>query len=298
MKILSTMKTFKLLSVGLFIFGMLLFSACQNDEGVDANPAEASLDVQSLQDDGVAEDIYEDVLDVSNQVLEANAEFLDEQKTKSGLKSTKNGVWQCANVTITIEGNTRTAVIDFGEEGCEGRNGKVRTGKIISTFERRFSRRASRVTTTFENYTVNGIAVAGTKITTNIAAEGETPKHRVEVIGGLLTFEDGTTITWDSQRTRIFQEGFDTPQDISDDIFSVTGQQEGTNRQGASYASRTSSPLIYKGACRLEGIRFPASGIRLVDPFNGQVRRVDFGDGECDRSFTVTVGGRTETITE
>lgn len=295
MKILSTIKTFTQNSMWVLMIGMILFTACQNDEGGDVQE-EATLDIQSVQDDATAEDIYEDALDISNQVLEANVETL-ETKTKSGLKSTKESAWECATVTITIEGNTKVVVIDFGES-CVTRDGKTRSGKIINTFERRFSRRASRVTTTFENYTVNDVAVEGTKVTTHIAQEGETPKHRVEVTGGVLTFPDETTITWDSQRTRIFQAGFDTPANISDDVFSITGTQNGTNRKGETFTSRTASPLIFRGACRLEKIRMAVSGIRQVDPFNGPRRSVDFGDGACDRTFTVTVGGRSQTMSE
>ena len=48
--------------------------------------------------------------------------------------------------------------------------------------------------------------------------------------------------------------------------------------------------IVFKRRCR-----FPVSGIKVVTTEN-RVITIDFGDGECDRTATVTVDGQSEEV--
>jgi hypothetical protein len=56
------------------------------------------------------------------------------------------------------------------------------------------------------------------------------------------------------------------------------------------------TPILYKNACGLTN-RVPVAGIVDITPIGKSLRVVDYGDGTCDRQYTVTVDGQTVTKT-
>lgn len=272
-------------------------SACQEDLNLTETDA---IDDQSLNDNVTVENTFDEVTDIDTQVLEGNAEELD-KTAKDGEDSVRvrTRTWFCdtVNVYISFRENARRVVVDFGDDDTPCKDGKVRKGKIITVFQKRHTLPGGKITTTFDNYSVNGVLVAGTKIVTRLADQNNKPQHRVQVIDASLTFPNNTQIAWDSDRIRIWQEGFQTPLDLTDDIFSLSGEYSGTNRGGINYAAQTTQPLIYKSTCWLQGFRLPASGSMELKSDNRSERTVDFGDGTCDNKFTVTIGDQIYEIT-
>ncbi|MEO1655632.1 MAG: hypothetical protein AAFU64_18965, partial [Bacteroidota bacterium] len=236
--------------------------------------------------------VFDDVLTIGNQALELNAVEIEKMAEKNGDDTTfVRGEWdECVDVRICRIDGSRVVKLNFGEEGCLGSDGKTRKGTIILSFNRRFSKLNSEVITRFENYEVDGIRVEGTKIVKNTASREDKPRHSIQVKDAQITFRDGSTRSWNSTRIRVWQAGFATPFDLRDDVYSVQGTYSGTNRLGNEFAIETLAPVIYRGACWLQGFRLPSSGLLKVSPAEKAERTVDFGEGTCDNTYEVSIG--------
>lgn len=276
------------LSLSSLFFLGLLFTACQDEEAILQEAPELVNDV-SIESNLIAEDEFDDVDNFSMQATEQNLELIE----KSGsLKDSTTGrsIWSCATVTVRRNDTTRIIVIDFGEEGCEGEDGRVRKGKIITSVRTSFQKSGSRSTTTFEDYQVNGVKLSGTRIVTNVTEPGQAPRQRIQVIAGQLTFPDETTILWETDRIREWSAGFDTPLRLNDDVVRIVGNYEGKNREDVNFSAQTLEPVVYRTACRLQGIRRPTAGVVIYSSDNReQDLVVDYGDGTCDREISVSV---------
>src|SRR6202012_2249016 len=70
------------------------------------------------------------------------------------------------NISLDTTSNTRKIVVDFGT-GTTCKDGKVRSGQIIATWTGPYRATGTMITITFNNYTINGDKVTGTKTVTN-----------------------------------------------------------------------------------------------------------------------------------
>ena len=82
--------------------------------------------------------------------------------------------------------------------------------------------------------------------------------------------------------------GFSTKGDASDDIFSISGSSSGKNREGRTFTTTITNPLIKKTNCK-----WLSSGTLELTPNGFAARTVDFGSGTCDDDATFTVNGQT-----
>ncbi len=278
---------FVLTLFSLFFFG-LLFTACQEEEAILQEAPELVSDV-SIESNLMAEDEFDDVDNFTMQATEDNLELIE----KSGeLKDSSAGssIWSCATVTIRRNDTTRVVVIDFGEEGCEGEDGRVRKGKIITSVRTSYLKSGSRSTTTFEDYQVNGVKISGTRIVSNVTENGQAPRQRIQVIEGQIIFPDQTSILWETDRIREWSAGFDTPLVLRDDVVRLIGNYQGKNREDVNFSAQVLEPVVYRTACRLQGFRRPSAGKVLYSSDNReQDLLVDYGDGACDSDISVSV---------
>lgn len=194
----------------------------------------------------------------------------------------------CPVVTYDKESNPRKIVFDFGI-GCEGKDGKMRSGKIIVTATA-FENLSVERLKTFENFVVDGTAVAGTikkKITLNKENVSRVAAINEEVT---LTFDDGTVVTRKASLTR---EHFLHVIGLRADDESTTWGEAVTTRRNGVTITKTiaeTTPLLYKSLCRQL-----VSGI--VTFSNGSSTwTIDYGNGECDNEATVTRDGETRTV--
>jgi hypothetical protein len=114
----------------------------------------------------------------------------------------------CPDVTVihkrTLDPFPVKIIMDFGA-GCTGRDGRTRSGKIISTYTNRLFVSGAKATTTFENYMVDSIKVQGTHIITNqgetISASCIRHKWKVIVENAKLIKPNGNYTEWNSTKT-------------------------------------------------------------------------------------------------
>ncbi|MFN0031682.1 MAG: hypothetical protein ACKVOR_05945, partial [Flavobacteriales bacterium] len=147
------------------------------------------------------------------------------------------------------------------------------------------------ITVTPQNYTVNGYSVSGTKVITNMGLnDASQPYFDIDVEGAVTAPGNAWTATWNSQRIRTWVEGYEVDSNtIWDDVYEITGGANGVNRFGNPYTVSITSALRVELICP-----WIVSGALTIAPQNNDVRVVNFGSGDCNNGFTVTVNGETE----
>ncbi len=258
----------------------LTLTACDSNE--ESVPADNLSDASG--DEEVIDGYFEDTDDV---VFEAN----DQVSTTNGrvAMGKDHSLIRCAEITHDTENKTIT--IDFGD-GCEGPGGKIRSGKIIITYTDRKYVPGAIWVYTLENYTVNGIALEGTKTLTNVTGEESDYLSFNKVLeGGKATWPDGTFATREVNKTFTWIR---EPLPI-DDEFHVEGEASGVTKNGVAYQMDIVSKLIYKRKCRRAGVHIAVQGLKSIVKGDSEVL-IDFGDGECDNLVTITKEGESQVV--
>ena len=191
------------------------------------------------------------------------------------------GRTDCA--TITRDEVAQTITIDFGD-GCSNGDNIERSGIIHISYTDRRNEPGAVITTTFENFFVNGNQVEGTRTLTNISESTANQRvFQVTVENGQITFEDGTSRTFESSKVRTH-----TIEESSNELtVTVEGTKSGVNREGISYNMSITEPLTFTNSCRQVGVRVAISGVREITR-DGETTTINYGDGTCDNLATVT----------
>ncbi|SHG72538.1 hypothetical protein SAMN04488109_1568 [Chryseolinea serpens] len=190
-------------------------------------------------------------------------------------------------------------VIDFGS-GVTFRRDTVkitRSGKIVIT--RSVSGATKTEVTTFDNYKVNGIGIAGTKtrVSTFDSSTGS-GTSTTSVADGKITLADGTVATWTSEKSRVSDITLDetTLKPTSGTITTTVDAKVVTTDGTVIYSHKTNAPLVENVACGNRR-RGPVSG-KLETVYRTDTVQVDFGDGTCtNKTITITFNGVTSTKT-
>lgn len=282
----------------------LAFWSCKKQD-----PPVDDQDTTSVSDNAVADETFTDVFSNVNTTVSTYPDLLsgDAGRTATaaasaggsvstmGMGGTPQTSSSCASVTVTPIANTwpKTVTFDFGSTGCTNDNGVTRTGQIIAVFSGPLTTTGLSRTITFNNYTVNGTKVEGTKvITINI---NKTTNNYVftEVVSNakLSNTTTGLNVSWNSTKKLEWITG-PNPLVHTDDAFSITGSTSGVNSKGKAFTVLITKPLIRKLACR-----FIVSGtIQTTESPNNFIRVLDYGDGACDNQATVTINGVSKPI--
>ena len=192
-----------------------------------------------------------------------------------------------------------TLTIDFGE-GCLY-YGRYRKGKVIFTYTGRYREVNTVITTSFENYDVDGIKIEGNRTTTNNGVIDGKLNFSINVTNGKFTFTDSSMTRWTSSRTRVIDLN-QTERNFTDDIISIHGSASSTHESGTrtEHIITEEEPLVYNTTCRVEGgltsryLWMPVSGEKETTVYQDTttiIRLFEYGEGECDNSYTVTVNG-------
>ncbi|HWB64188.1 MAG TPA: hypothetical protein VG603_11795 [Chitinophagales bacterium] len=197
----------------------------------------------------------------------------------------------CATITLNTNGGNfpMTLTLDFGS-GCTDVYGVNRKGKLICTFSGRYTQQGSVITVTTDNYYVNGYKVEGTKTITNSGRNSDNKMYFTVVDqDGKITHPDGKVSTWTSNYTQTWIAGEGTTGlfGICDDTYSFDGTVQGVAVTGDSYRLQSSSPLIKNACCY-----WVSGGVIDIYVNNSMVASVNYGDGNCDATATVTYGGK------
>jgi len=296
------MKTWNMptkISLTLLLLGGLLFTSCKKESSSSAKE-EAEV-MESTASDSEADMTYDEVFNTTMGIgAEANGEELGITAGTGVFARIENGqitgrvdsTQRCFTVTVTPMDRgvfPKTVVINFGN-GCLGRDGKLRKGKIITVYTGPMRVPGSKATTTFDGFKVDSVAVEGTHQVENNSTSSNL-SFTTRVINGKLTWDSGRWVKWTTTRTVTQVEGNGTPFYPLDDIFTITGAGRGENSRGASWAHEIIEPLVKKFTCR-----WISKGVMRVRR-NDTNALINYGNGDCDNKATVTINGRTVEIT-
>lgn len=240
------------------------------------------------------ETAFDEMTNISDQAITGNLVYYKTGEVISVRPGDKPALPKTpCNVIITIDtlNSVKTITVDYGTSNCDCNDGKTRRGKIVTTFTGQYIAQGTVITHTPVDYYVNDIRIDGTKTVTNMGLNSSGHPYFNVQINGTATQTNGEVLTYASTRVRTWVQGFNTLTNRFDDQYEISGTATGTFSSGGGYTAQTTSPLHINIGCG-----FPVSGTLELTPQNKPVRVVDYGQGTCDYTFTVTVNGHVYTI--
>ena len=181
-----------------------------------------------------------------------------------------------------------TITLEYGDSTVLS-HGSVLSGTIeIVITGPKFTDGTTR-TITYKDFSVDSIAIEGTIVE---AFTRDTTTTISTSVNGDLTFTlpNGTVIERISQRVRNWVEGVNTPLDPEDDRIEITGNVTVNSSTGELYVKEIIEPLIRLGACE-----YYVQGIARITQDGEMISEIDYGDGTCDNTATVTAADGTTT---
>lgn len=267
-----TMKRFSILMIA--ALASLTFASCQKDN-TSTDPLESTT-VDDNQVTSYVDDATNEINDVTMKSDNSQSAALAAFATDSTASS--------RTVAITFSGDTIIKTVTYVNwanpyaNNGHIKNGVIRIAILGGPLQSTFLRIA-----TFQNFSIDGNAIEGTRTITKTSDN----VYTYTLTGGKVTFTDGTTYTRTSSQTRTWVDGFNTPFNIWDDIWTIEGSETGVNRTGMAYTHTIVNPLMIKLNCR-----WIVSG--TIDITVGtETATVDYGDGACDNQATLTYNGKT-----
>ncbi len=264
----------------------LTITSCKKEVSsapAEETPAEIAATTAVAADEAQAEEQFDDVFNITASISAADAgDELGMGTNVSGLAEAGSTLTpttpRCFTVTVVPRQPgvfPKTVTIDFGN-GCLGRDGKFRKGKIVTIYTNRMLIPGAKISTTFVGYHVDSFHIEGSHITENTSTSNM-QGLKIKVIDGKITnTNNGNWRKWNSTRDVLQTEGNGSPNFPLDDVYKITGFAAGANSAGHTWSSVVVEPLIKKFTCRwiVKGtIRFSR---------DGRLSLLDYGNGNCD----------------
>jgi hypothetical protein len=200
---------------------------------------------------------------------------------------------------VTNDKASKILTIDFGSS-CVGAYGRTRSGKIIILYSSTLGDSLANRTITFDNYKVNNKSVSGMielrDISKNPAGNLQSTRKVTDL---KITFPTGKYVTLNGSRTREWIEGAGD-NNADNNKYRITGALTGMSSSGKTFTHEIISPIIVDFSCSKSGKFARVAGVVETTKVGGLIdrkRTVDYGDGTCDNTITVTTFRRTYTIT-
>jgi PBP1b-binding outer membrane lipoprotein LpoB len=256
------------------------FNSCQKEE-TTATVDEISLSQQETQ----AEETLADVDLLVDEAVDSNFSSLKSASIESAVYLT-----DCPVITVNKTATPQVITIDFGT-ACTGKDGKVRSGKIIVT-STSFTTFPSVRDKSFDNYYVDSKKIEGSIAKTITKDQENNIRTAVIKENITITFPDGEgKATRVADLTRQYQRN--TLLNPLDNQIVSWGTVEFTRISGVKVTKTITSadPLVFKVACH-----HIVSGTVSVTTSNNRSWTINYGDGTCDAKATLTMDGKTKEI--
>ncbi len=279
-----TKKKFKSL-LAVLSFAVLLFPACNNDNENDVTFSEQ----EQLAFEG--EESAESMFDIIESITSSALEHADINSGGRYAVSHHPEI-ACAMITLQQGELAKWVTIDFGN-GCDGPDGKTRKGKIKVEYTGGWLTKGAVITTIAENFYVNDLKIAGTRVVTSQGIKDAALSLSVKIVGGKIIWPDGSFLTRESVRTHKIM----LSEDLSAIELQVTGGASGVTREGIEYAAEIIEPLVFTTSCSNSAIYLPVSGMKTITVPELPVFTINYGEGACDNKFTVITDRGSKEIT-
>lgn len=257
------------------------FNSCQKNE-IAATFDEIALSQQETQ----AEETLADIDILVDEALDLNFGLLKSASLESSVYLS-----DCPVITVNKTASPQVMTIDFGTS-CTGKDGKIRSGKIIVT-STAFNTFPSVRTKSFDNFIVAGKKIAGSVVKT-ISKNQENNIRTAQIQENItITFPDTEgTAKRVANLTRQYQRN--TLENPADNQVVSWGTVEFTRVSGVKVAKTITAekPLVFKAACH-----HIVSGTVSFTTSNSRSWTINYGNGDCDNKATMTIGDKTKEIT-
>ncbi|HET6246028.1 MAG: hypothetical protein H0V01_10180 [Bacteroidetes bacterium] len=171
--------------------------------------------------------------------------------------------------------------IDYGNSGCTGSDSRPIRGKLMVTFNDKWSKQGAITNVELEQYFVNGINLNAAIIITNTGNN----TYRFSVTNAKCTASTWS-VKYNSSLEIKQSEGAGTKSIISDDVFEITGSADGISRINKTYVSNIAFPVILRSSCK-----WLESGICEITPQDAGKRSLNYGHGNCDNEAVISING-------
>lgn len=282
--------------------GALLFSSCKKDDSfttlAENSTAEIEATVEVTTQEADMETQFDDIFNITASMNSGQVgEDLGVGANISGLydrgATTPDNNLRC--FTITVVPNIphvfpKTVTIDFGN-GCLGRDGKFRKGKIVSIYTNPMIIPGAKVSTTFIGYHVDSFKIEGTHITENTSISNMQGWKNSVINGKVTNTNNNRWRKWNSVKNVLQVEGNGTPHFPMDDVYKITGFANASNSAGHTWSSLIVDPLIKKFTCQW----IVKGKVRIMR--DGREALLDYGNEVCDNLAIIYINGVPHVIT-
>jgi hypothetical protein len=258
---------------GIMVVVSTVFYSCQKE---DENQIAAE---NAMDEDEVAalfEDVFAEIEELSGFQMTKSEEALFEGN--SGTRT----------VTSSLSGDTVVRVITYVDfVHPDALVQRVKNGTVTIKIQGRHHLPVFVRTITFKDFRIDDNKIEGIKV----IEKTDNFQFTMTLTNGKVIFSDGKISTREMTRVRKQTAGTDTPFVIWDDEFTFEGTTTGINRKGQEYVHTILTPLLHRRNCRwiVSGnIEFNVDDKKAI---------LDYGEGECDNTATVTIGENTKIIT-
>jgi hypothetical protein len=256
-------------------------------------------DTADITEEAITDAYFQDMDDMAGIAIQAPSETEYSGGRTAGTITIQDDRFDCEGIIVSLEVDAASTLdvpkgvlsIDFGTSGCADLRGNTRKGKVIFAYEGRRFMPNSTVVTTTENYFINGIKLEGTRTLTNRQnSTSDAPRFNVVLANGKATFPNALFATRESDITWQWNREANP---LDDNLaIEMTSTASGTTRGGRSYEVSLLEDLVYKRSCGIA-----VSGIKKYVIDGEKEVTIDYGDGTCDKTFSITVNGVVRNIT-
>lgn len=257
----------------MMLLGTMFFISCSDEDGVNLNDTN-DLNAEEIQDMVVADDITSDIDDILED------DDLDFGLLARGGDESRSSVADCVTRSVVVDdvAETITITLDFGEN-CVGPRGRELSGKIIIVYQKTDLGYTKEVS--FDGFSVDGNTIEGSKSVVKVKENSNGNKEATHTANITITLSTGEAIVLEGTRTREKIEGDET-RDRGDDVYLISGNWRFVNKLGNEFTGNIVEKLRREYACK-----YIVSGVTEITK-NSNAYTLDFGDGSCDNTATVT----------
>jgi hypothetical protein len=283
--------------------GAITLTSCKKDTSIsnvpENDPAEITATQEATTQEAETEAQFDDVFNITASMNTAQV------GEDLGVSANVSALFDLGRITpdtpstrcftITVVPNIphvfpKTVTIDFGN-GCLGRDGKYRKGKIVSIYTNPMVLPGAKVSTTFVDYFVDSFKIEGTHITENTSTSNMQGWKVVVIDGKITNTNTNRWRMWNSTKEVLQIAGNGTPRFPLDDVYKITGHSRASNSAGHTWSSLIIDPLIKKFTCRW----IVKGTVKIIR--DGREALLDYGNGDCDNLAIIYINGVPHLIT-
>ncbi len=265
---------FKLYFAILFV-NVFLFGSCSEDD------TKASETVNFSSEDSLRASKTDNIAEGTFNIIEQG--FVENESEGRG-QSFVSVFSDCTEITVGIQGNGFTILLDFGSS-CTLNNGAIVSGSIFLEYGP-LQNGTYTINYTLQDFTYNGNGVSGGgTILYEIANQNGNPQSTLNESINVSFPNTTVTATRNGIRISEWVAGVGSGTWV-DNVHHITGNWQTEFTNGFERSGLVTETLVRKLACP-----YLVSGVLEVTQ-DGVTSAIDFGDGECDNQAVFIYNGQ------